>query len=162
MAIEHPEAGAVTYYVPVGKEVDGNATTNENDLLNPTDPTKKAGAYWELQQDGVNAEGKSWWKPTKLFIRAGLTVVNGALYELSPSVATINGVAVHTPSTETPTMGTIPDGGAYGAAAVRIGDSDEYYVMTSGTGWQRAGRYGCRRWPRLAIWPARAASRTRP
>ena len=114
----------IAYYLPVNKTTEADAST--------TAPT--AGAYWELRYDADSNN----WKPAKLFIRAGLTVVNGAPYELTPSVATINGVPVDAPSGETPAMGTITGGGAYGAAAVRIGDSDEYYVMTSGDGWQRA------------------------
>ena len=115
---------SLTYYLPVNKTTEADAS-----LTAPA-----ADAYWELHHDA--ADGL--WKPTKLLIRAGLTVVDGASYELTPSVATINGVPVDAPSGETPAMGTIPSGGAYGAAAVRIGNSDEYYVMTSGTGWQRA------------------------
>ena len=112
------------YYLPVNKNLPEDAT-----LTAPT-----AGAYWELL---YNADSNNW-KPAKLFVRAGLTVVNDAPYELSTSVATINGVPVDVPTGEEPMKGTITGGGAYGAAAVRIGDSDEYYVMTSGDGWQRA------------------------
>ena len=124
IAIPSATDTTIAYYLPVNKTTEADAST--------TAPT--AGAYWELRYDADSNN----WKPAKLFIRAGLTVVNGAPYELSPSVATINGVPVDAPSGETPMMGTITGGGAYGAAAVRIGDSDEYYVMTSGDGWQRA------------------------